>query len=148
MTQNDPALKYVYIADDDEDDRNFISDAFLEIDPSVILKEAQDGMQLLDILRKVSGSLPEIIFLDINMPKMDGFDCLKEIRKLEGLLKDVIVIMFSTSDDPQDIEKAKQLGANFYAVKPSGFDVLKSFLENVLSMIASGDSNEMKFRLI
>ena len=62
------------------------------------------------------------------MPKKNGFDCLEEIRKHEGELKEVPVIILSTSSEPANIESAKELEASFYAVKPSRFDILKSFL--------------------
>lgn len=141
--------RHIYIADDDEDDRTFFLEAMLEVDPDVILKEAQDGAELMEILHTLSDPLPEVIFLDLNMPKKNGFDCLEEIRKLKGAIREVKVIMFSTSSDPQDIEKALELGASFYAVKPSGFDTLKSFLEQVLQIDWRCCTNDRgKFRLI
>jgi len=141
--------RHIYIADDDEDDRIFFSEAMLEVNPNVILKEAHDGAELMEILHTLSDPVPDVIFLDLNMPKKNGFDCLEEIRKLKGAVKEVKVIMFSTSSDPQDIEKALQLGASFYAVKPSGFDTLKSFLEQVLQMDWRCRTNDRgKFRLI
>lgn len=141
--------RYIYIADDDEDDRTFFTEAILEVAPDVILKQAQDGMELMDILSVLSDPLPEVIFLDINMPKKGGFDCLEEIRKHSGAVREVKVIMFSTSSDPKDIEKALELGATFYAVKPSRFDTLKSFLEQVLKMDWRSAANAgRKFRLI
>lgn len=143
------SLKYVYIADDDEDDRSFLSDAILEIEPTVQLKEALDGCHLLDILTGLSAPLPDIIFLDINMPKMDGFQCLEQIRKAEGALKDVKIIMFSTSSDPDNIERALLLGADFYAVKPNSYNLLKSFLLDVLKADwhTAGNSH-IKFRIL
>jgi CheY-like chemotaxis protein len=147
--QNEIPKRYIYIADDDEDDRALLTEAILEINPFVLLKVAEDGMQMMDILQTVSDPLPEVILLDINMPKKNGFDCLEEIRKHEGGLKEVPVIILSTSSDPANIEKAKELGASFYAVKPSRFDILKSFLEEVLKMDWRSSENEKrKFRII
>lgn len=141
--------RHIYIADDDQDDRIFFTEAMLEVNPDVILKEAQDGAELMEILHTLSDPLPEVIFLDLNMPKKNGFDCLEEIRKLKGAIREVKVIMFSTSSDPQDIEKALELGASFYAVKPSGFDTLKIFLAEVLQMDWCCCTKESgKFRLI
>lgn len=140
--------RYIYIADDDEDDRSLFTDAILEVDPSVVVKEAGDGMQLMQIIQTLSEPLPDVIFLDINMPKKSGFECLEEIRKNDGAIKEVKVIVLSTSNDPQDIERAMELGATFYAVKPSRFDTLKLFLEDVLNMNWEISKNKNKFRLI
>lgn len=145
---NQDSRRYIYIADDDEDDRSFISEAILEVDPLIILREARDGMELMQIIDTLADPLPDVIFLDINMPGKGGFDCLQEIRKQDGHLKEVKVIMLSTSSDPLDIEKALELGANFYAVKPSRFDALKLFLEEVLHMDWKMAKIKKKFRLI
>lgn len=147
--QNEIPKRYIYIADDDEDDRALLTEAILEVDPFILLKVAEDGMQMMDLLKTVSDPLPEVILLDINMPKKNGFDCLEEIRKQDGDIKEVPVIIFSTSSNPANIEKAKELGASFYAVKPSRFDLLKLFLEEVLKMDWRSSENEnKKFRII
>jgi len=142
--------RFIYLADDDQDDREFFADAVLEIDPGVILEQAPDGMHLMDELLALSPSeLPEFIFLDINMPGKSGLECLQEIRNSEGSLKEVSVVMLSTSSDPAIIEKSMELGATFYAVKPSCFQRLKSLLEQVLSMNLAGSAEEKrKFLLV
>ena len=142
--------RFIYLADDDQDDREFFADAVLEIDPGVILEQAPDGMHLMDELLALSPSeLPEFIFLDINMPGKSGLECLEEIRNSEGSLKEVSVVMLSTSSDPAIIEKSMELGATFYAVKPSCFERLKSLLEQVLSMNLAGSAEEKrKFLLV
>lgn len=145
---NQNSQRFIYIADDDDDDRILFTEAILEVDPSVVLKEAQDGMQLMQIIETLSDPIPDVIFLDINMPKKSGFDCLREIRKQDGAIKDVKVIILSTSSDPEDIKKALELGATFYAVKPSRFDTLKLFLEEVLKMNWEISKDKKKFRLI
>ncbi|MFQ6601926.1 response regulator [Flavobacterium sp. C3NV] len=137
--------RFIYLADDDSDDREFFADAVLEIDPDVILKQVPDGMHLMDSLLALSLSeLPEFIFLDINMPGKSGLECLAEIRSCEGVLKKVNIVMLSTSSDPENIQKASELGATFYAVKPSCFERLKSLLEEVLSMNLVGTVSEKK----
>lgn len=129
------APRSIYLADDDSDDRDFFTDAIREIDPGVILKVAQDGMELIDNLLALSGAeLPDFIFLDINMPRKSGLECLEEIRNHKGGLKKVNIVMLSTSSDPQNIQRAMQMGAAFYAVKPSSFEKLKSLLQDILSM--------------
>ncbi|OCB78258.1 response regulator [Flavobacterium piscis] len=143
--------RFIYLADDDSDDREFFADAVLEIDPDAVLKQAPDGMHLMDDLLSLSGAeLPQFIFLDINMPGKSGLECLAEIRSNKGVPKDVNIVMLSTSSDPENIRRASELGATFYAVKPSCFDRLKSLLEEVLSMDlvgAAGEGNK-KFLLV
>jgi len=142
--------RFIYLADDDSDDREFFADAVSEIDRDVILRQSQDGMHLMDSLLTLSGSeLPEFIFLDINMPGKSGLECLEEIRNLEGSIKEVNIVMLSTSSDPENIRRASELGATFYAVKPSCFERLKSLLEEVLSMnlVGAGEGNK-KFLLV
>lgn len=142
--------RFIYQADDDNDDREFFADAVLEIDPGVVLRQAPDGMHLMDSLLALSISeLPEFIFLDINMPGKSGLECLAEIRNSAGILKEVNIVMLSTSSDPENIRRASELGATFYAVKPSCFERLKSLLEEVLSMglVGAGEGNK-KFLLV
>lgn len=127
--------RYIYLADDDSDDRDFFTDAIREVDPGVILKVARDGMELIDNLLRLSpGELPDFIFLDINMPGKSGLECLEEIRNHKGGLKQVHIIMLSTSSDPGNIQKAREMGAACYAVKPSSFEKLKSLLGEILGM--------------
>jgi DNA-binding NarL/FixJ family response regulator len=147
--QNTNSPRNIYLADDDDDDRGMFADALFEIDSTVILTQAQDGKELMDMLYEQQDILPEVIFLDINMPKQDGLKCLEEIRNQDGDLKKAYVIMLSTCSDPLVIDKAFDLGATFYAVKPSTFDELKSLIENVLQIDwFSVEKNNAKFRLI
>ncbi|UUF12431.1 MULTISPECIES: response regulator [Flavobacterium] len=149
MTLQNPILqRNIYLADDDDDDRVMFAEALFEIDNTVNLIQAQDGQQLMDILYKQPDPLPEIIFMDINMPKRDGLKCLEEIRN-QKRLKKLRIIMLSTSSDPLVIDKAFNLGATFYAVKPSTFNELKSFIKEVLQIDwFSPQKNNLTFRLI
>ncbi|MNE43140.1 Response regulator rcp1 [compost metagenome] len=142
--------RFIYLADDDSDDREFFADAMAEIDHEIILKQAPDGMYLMENLLAIcSSEIPVMIFLDINMPGKSGLECLREIRSCEGTLKEVSVIMLSTSSDPENIQRALELGATCYAVKPSSFEKLKSMLREILSMKIGGtiDGNK-KFLLL
>jgi CheY-like chemotaxis protein len=143
---NHNTQRYIYLSDDD---REFFADAVMEIDPDVILKEAEDGMYLMDDLLRISpGDLPDFIFLDINMPRKTGLECLEEIRNHENL-RVVNVVMLSTSNDPDNIQKAMELGATFYAVKPSCFEKLKSILDEILGMnLVSALGESRKFLLV
>ncbi|UUF12426.1 MULTISPECIES: response regulator [Flavobacterium] len=137
--ENHNTQRYIYLADDDSDDRDLFAEALREVDPAVLLMQAKDGMDLMEsLLTLCSGELPEFIFLDINMPRKSGFECLQEIRNHESL-KGLNVIMFSTCSNSDTIQKALQMGATFYAVKPSSYNRLKSLLEDVLGMDLAAD---------
>lgn len=133
MSQHPNPKRIIYLADDDQDDRMLFVDAVRELDLPVTVVESADGQQLLNTLCAAK-RLPEVIFLDINMPLKNGFDCLTEIRASKGNLRKVTVIMLSTSSNPANIELADRLGADFYAVKPSTFQGLKELLKKVLQI--------------
>lgn len=124
--------KIIYLADDDEDDRQLFLDAVEELGAAVSVEAAADGKELLNNLNKPMKTLPEMIFLDINMPGKNGFECLKEIRSEEKAFKDVKIIMFSTSSSMSNIELSYNLGADLYAVKPSTFQGLKNLLSEIM----------------
>ncbi|MEN2416180.1 response regulator [Flavobacterium mesophilum] len=134
MLQQQNSHKVICLADDDEDDRMLFFDAIGELGLSVQVEEAEDGQVLLDILKKSAKRLPEIVFLDINMPGKSGLDCLREIRNAEGLFQAVKVVMLSTSSSIANIELSYDLGADFYAVKPSTFQGLKDLLHDMLTL--------------
>lgn len=131
---NQKSQKNIYLADDDIDDREMFAEVLLELDSSVILKQAEDGKQLMEILQFSPSPLPDVVFLDLNMPKQNGFECLKQIRNHDGHLKNLNIVIFTTSSDQNDMAKAFALGANFYAVKPSTFSELRSFVRDVLQI--------------
>jgi CheY-like chemotaxis protein len=121
---------HVFIADDDPEDIDFFRLALHEIAEDVKLTVAKNGLELLDFLKVV---LPDIIFLDINMPAMNGLDCLAEIRRHKDLDK-VPVIIYSTSATQADIYKSYILGANRYIKKPAYFDSIKKQLAQTLAL--------------
>ncbi|WP_125721066.1 response regulator [Flavobacterium ustbae] len=125
--------KIIYMDDDDEDDRMLFSDAMQELELDVELKQAPDGLRLLDMLAEGVKLLPEIVFLDINIPSISGLECLEEIKNAEGALSSVKVVMLSTSGTPENIEMSYGLGADLYALKPSSFQGLKELLYDVMT---------------
>lgn len=134
MLEQQNAQRMIYMADDDEDDRMLFLDAVHDLNLSASVTAVEDGIELLDKLSKAVKHLPEMIFLDINMPRKNGFDCLEEIRSTKGDLKKVKIIMLSTSSNPENIELSYALGADFYAVKPSTFEGLKNLLQKIFEI--------------
>lgn len=121
----------IVLVDDDEDDRLFFSDALQEITIATELTEFQNGKELLDYLSQEITEHPQLIFLDLNMPVMDGFECLREIRK-NPELKDLVVAIYSTSSSEKDIEETFVNGANIYINKPNRFEELKKTIAQVV----------------
>ena len=126
-------LLHVLLADDDEDDRLFFKDAFEELKIQTKVKFVHDGMQLMDYLLHPETILPNILFLDLNMPKMSGHECLSEIKKNDNL-KDLIVAIYSTSSSEEDIEDTFVKGANIYIKKPYDFNSLKKIISEVITL--------------
>lgn len=121
---------HVFIADDDPEDIDFFRLAVQEIAEDVKVTVAKNGLELLDFLRVV---VPDIIFLDLNMPAMNGLDCLVEIRKQKSLAP-VPVIIYSTGASKADVYKSYILGANRYIKKPVYFDDIKKQLAKALAL--------------
>jgi CheY-like chemotaxis protein len=123
----------ILLADDDEDDRLFFREAFDEIKMKTKVTLLKDGVELMNHLNKNGHPLPHILFLDINMPRKNGMECLVEIRH-NNSLKDIPVAIYSTSSSEEDIEETFVKGANVYIKKPSDFSTLKKILEEVITI--------------
>jgi len=119
------------LADDDEDDRLFFKEAFEEVKINYSISAFNDGEQLMEHLYDTTNPLPDIIFLDLNMPRKSGIECLKEIRANDRLKK-ISVAIYSTSSSEQDIEDTFVSGANVYIKKPNDFNMLKKILSDVV----------------
>jgi CheY-like chemotaxis protein len=122
-------VKSVFIADDDEDDQFLLKIAFDRCCPETKVKFATDGLDLIESLDQ-SGLHPCLIILDLNMPRLDGFESLKILRASETY-QDVPVVVFSTSREPKDIAKSKILGANDYISKPLTMSSLDSIVKQL-----------------
>lgn len=123
----------ILLVDDDEDDREFFADALVGVNLNTQLQQLDNGKSCLDYLMQQVHNLPNLIFLDLNMPIMNGFECLEEIRK-NPLLKDLPIAIYSTSSSDDDIERTFLSGANIYIKKPSSFEDLKKSLTQVIKM--------------
>lgn len=123
----------VLLADDDEDDRLLFREAFNEIKIKTFVNTVNDGVELMSLLNQKNTILPHILFLDLNMPRKSGMECLLEIKKIENL-KDIPIAIYSTSASEEDIEETFVSGANVYIKKPSDFGTLKKVLEHVITI--------------
>jgi CheY-like chemotaxis protein len=112
----------VFVADDDEDDRFLMKMAFDVHCPEAKIEFAVDGLDLMSALND-SLSIPCLIILDLNMPRLNGLDSLKLLRSSESYQHTPIVVL-STSNDKNDIRMAHDLGANEYVVKPINMKAL------------------------
>ncbi|MEO5788924.1 response regulator [Gelidibacter sp.] len=124
---------YVVLADDDEDDRLFFVEAFEELKMQTKVAVYKDGVALMDALNQSDSVLPNILFLDLNMPKKSGLECLQEI-KCNNRFKDIAIAIYSTSASEEDIEDTFVNGANIYIKKPDNFNILKKILSDVVTM--------------
>src|SRR5689334_10510776 len=109
--------KKIFIIDDDSDDRDLFREALRETDESVFCQFATDGTSALQTLRKPGTLVPDYIFLDLNMPLMSGKECLIQLKKLPAL-KDIPIIIFTTSALSEDEEETQRLGATLFFTKP------------------------------
>ena len=107
----------VFYADDDDEDREIFAEMLKRIDPTITIVEAKDGIET--IIKLANLDLPDIIFLDINMPKLNGYETLMQIRK-DLRLKDAKVIMYSTAVNQNRFSEHSNLNATFL-LKPSTF---------------------------
>ena len=126
------ALLKILLADDDESDRLLFREAFGELKIKSDVHTMNNGMQLMDYLNKIVAALPHIIFLDLNMPRKNGLECLKEIRSDEKFAA-IPIAIYSTSASKNDIEETFRNGANVYIKKPGDFSTLKQLLAKAVS---------------
>ncbi|SFE79422.1 response regulator [Flavobacterium xueshanense] len=123
----------ICLADDDEDDRLFFTDAFDELKINTKVSTFNDGVALMNYLNNENSVLPSVLFLDLNMPKKNGVECLLEIKKNEKL-SDIAIAIYSTSSSEEHIEETFINGANIYIKKPNDFEDLKKILAEVVTI--------------
>ena len=120
----------ILLVEDDKDDQQFFCEALSDIHPTIFCQVASNGLEALSLL---SVHPPfDMIFLDLNMPKIDGFECLK-VMKSHILYRNIPVIILSTSDRQEDIARCKALGATNFFTKPTSYTCLFEKLKNILA---------------
>lgn len=121
----------ILIVDDDHEDSDFFTEAVNEIDPEIKCWIAKDGKEALSLLTKEMVMPPDYIFLDINMPLMNGRETLIEMKKNTSL-RDIPVIMYSTTSDTKEIKSFYELGAYDFLIKPHNFNKLVEALTSIV----------------
>jgi CheY-like chemotaxis protein len=122
--------KFYLLADDDNDDAELFKEALSTIDPPIDCVHVEDGKSVFQFLMDPANRKPDIIFLDLNMPVMNGWQCLAKLKN-DLTFQEIPVIMYSTSSHYRDKEIAKELGALAFFTKPSNFNILLSSLEYI-----------------
>ncbi len=134
----------ILLADDDTDDCIFFKQAVEELKIPTHLTAVHDGEQLMDYLSEYSlraqnlAPLPDVLFLDINMPRKNGKECLTEI-KLNNKLKQLPVIMFSTSYEKEVVNLLYNNGAQYFIRKPVDFSQFKKIIQQTVTLISHGN---------
>jgi len=128
MTQ---ARTILILADDDPDDRLLTREAFEEAGFAGTFQFVDDGQQLLDYLDTSRESLPGVILLDLNMPRMNGYEALSEL-KTDAALRRIPIIVLTTSNSSEDILRSYDLGVNSFITKPGSFGELKEVAKRVI----------------
>ena len=125
-------VKRFLLVDDDNDDRELFSEALATVNPVIICDLAADAEEALNKLHSKDIDAPDMIFLDINLPIMTGWQFLTNLKSQEQY-KDIPVIMYSTSSNQRDKDIAKDLGALCFITKPSAFKKLQNTLDIIVA---------------
>jgi CheY-like chemotaxis protein len=124
----------VYIMDDDPDDQEFLIQALKDLDASIECFTAKNGQEGLHKLETAAIPLPSLIFLDLNMPRINGRQVLFELKN-DPAYKNIPVIIYSTSSNEKDRAELKALGAANYLVKQSDYCALKTELTTIFLLV-------------
>jgi CheY-like chemotaxis protein len=132
----DQPPKIILLADDDPEDAEMFSLVLADVDASVKFDYVSNGLEIFEYLKLSKDTKPDIIFLDINMPEMSGWQCLTTLKR-EEQTKDIPVLMYSTSSHPRDKQIAVELGASAFITKPSEYKTLLNILADVTASLYS-----------
>ena len=133
MILKEPPVTHILLADDDEDDRALFTDALQELYSKVKLTTAKNGVDLMRLLETWKSTLPDVIFLDLNMPLKNGIECLDEIKAQEEL-KTLPVVILSTSSQKETMDMLFKKQASMYIKKPGTYPELKTAIEKTLDI--------------
>ncbi|MEO8761553.1 MAG: response regulator [Bacteroidia bacterium] len=132
----------ILLADDDMDDCLFFKDALQKSFSSAELIIINEGEQLMNYLTNETNKIPDVLFLDLNMPRKNGFECLAEI-KANKKLKHIPVIIYSTSLEQETIDTLYKNGASYFIRKPAEFQLFQKAIEKSLTLISQKKNSEI-----
>ncbi len=132
-------VNIIFMVDDDLDDREIFQEAILKIRPAATVNFAKDGDEALMILNSGTKT-PDVIFLDYNMPRMTGIQCLRSL-KADEKLRTIPVVMYTTSGDREEEKVCLLLGADHYMKKTASFDELCKEIQRLLTSIEERKMN-------
>jgi CheY-like chemotaxis protein len=128
------ASGHILVAEDDPTDAYFFERAFRRAGLPVTLHFVRDGQEVIEYLQgkgpfadRAAHPLPQLVLLDLNMPRLNGFEVLGWLRR-QPQLNGLHVVIFSASDEPKDLNRAYNLGADWYMVKPHSMDELTALV--------------------
>lgn len=133
-------VKHCLIIDDDPDDQEIFLLCVKKISGNIACVTADNGVEALVMLRADETYVPDYIFLDVNMPKMNGVECLKELKQI-GRLQYTKIFMYSTTSESNVLNESKLLGANDFIVKPTKTTDLKEKLRHIFEIISEINPN-------
>lgn len=125
--------RLIVLTDDDKEEHVLFKDVVEEFDEIDSLISFEKGIDLLNYLEKSNSKKPHLIFLDLNMPTLNGFECLSKIRENSNY-DDLKIIIYSTSSSDKDLELSFKNGADLYITKPFDFFHMKEILDQVLNI--------------
>jgi len=131
-------LKHCLIIDDDTDDQEIFLMCLRKVSEHIDGKTASSGVDAIKMLNSDNAYTPDYIFLDVNMPKMNGIDCLRQLRKIDRL-KNTKIFMYSTTSESDVVKQSKGLGANDFIRKPSKTKELKEKLSAIFNIVSKID---------
>lgn len=138
-------VQNIFLADDDHEDVEFFKDAVREISEAITVKHNYDGEALMHSLAGCEADCDtDVVFLDLNMPKMNGYDCITAL-KAHVAFKRLPVVIISTSSDPRNIRRLYDMGAHHYIIKPYSYGELRKVLQKVLHIDLRSSASRRDF---
>ncbi len=131
---NEKAFRLL-LADDDPDDQELLAEAISDVLPGIDINFVQDGKSLFEQLNGET-ELPDLIIIDLNMPGLNGFECLNGIKENDDWKK-IPILIYSTSANPEQIDQTYKSGAAFYIQKPSSYPGIKKVADLIINQPVS-----------
>lgn len=122
----------IFLVDDDYEDHEIFQMALKKVDATFGLVVAESGIEAVEKFKNEPDFKPDIIFLDVNMPRMNGKDCIRELRGMPGLTK-VPMILYSTHDSEREYVEAREAGASDFITKPASISDFSNALRTILT---------------